>query len=75
MLHRMKFLHQGFCFVNCIMLIKCFQHGRKSLSYIKMIILSLILLKLDLIAQLNYPYIVEYKDAWVEKVRTESLRL
>lgn len=40
-----------------------------------MIILSLILLKLDLIAQLNYPYIVEYKDAWVEKVRTESLRL
>lgn len=44
-------------------------------SYIKMIILSLILLKLDLIAQLNYPYIVEYKDAWVEKVRTESLRL
>lgn len=33
MLHRMKFLHRGFCFVNCIMLIKCFQHGRQSLSY------------------------------------------
>lgn len=32
-LHRMKFLHQGICFVNCIMLIKCFQHGRQSLSY------------------------------------------
>lgn len=25
---------------------------------------------MDLIANLNYPYIVEFKDAWVEKVRT-----
>lgn len=30
-----------------------------------------VLLQMNLIAKLNHPYIVEFKDAWVDKVSVE----